>query len=119
MTQKASLKECLAVLLAAVTPAVAQGMNAAAAKALARAAATGLSAAPGSLQDHTGDVHIHSHWLVTDDLQSGGEGEREISLSLSQSFSEIPEHCHWNAVLALEILGRDGIVICELMQAVG
>lgn len=53
---------------------------------------------------------------MTDSLQSGREGAGEISLSPSQSFSEILEHCHWNAVLASEIIRRDGIVICELMQ---
>lgn len=106
------------MLLAAVTPAIVQGMNVAAAKALARAAG-GLSAAPGSVQDHTGEVLIHSHWLVIDSLQSGREGAGEISLSPSQSFSEILEHCHWNAVLASEILKRDGIVICELVRTLG
>jgi len=101
------------------TPALGQATNAAAAKALAQAAAAGRSAAPGSIQHHTGDVHVHHHQLVTDGLQSGGEGEREISLSAPQSLSETPEHCCWNAVLAWEILGKDGTVICQLVQTVG
>lgn len=65
-----------AVHLAPVPPATLQGMNA--------AATGGLSAAPGSIQDHSGDVHIHSPHLVTDSLQSGREGEgRNFSESLS------------------------------------
>lgn len=67
-----------AVLLAPVPPATGQGMNA--------AATGGLSAAPGSIQDHSGDVHIHSPHLVTDSLQSSRDGGGEISLSLSVIF---------------------------------
>lgn len=66
------------VLLAPVPPATLQGTN---------VAATGvLSVAPDSIQDHSGDVHIHSPSLVTDSLQSGREGVGEISLHLSVIF---------------------------------
>lgn len=65
-----------AVLFAPVPPATLQGMD--------TAATGGLSAAPASIQDHSGDVHLHSPHLVTDSLQSGREGEgRDFSESLS------------------------------------
>lgn len=75
-----------AVLLAPVPPAALQGMNA--------ASAGGQSAAPGSIQDHSGDVHIDSHPLETDSLQSEEKGEERF-LRVSQSFSEVLEHCHF------------------------
>lgn len=67
-----------AVLLAPGPAAIVQGMNG--------AATGGLSAAPGSIQDHSADVHIHNPHLATDNLQSGREGGGEISLSLSVIF---------------------------------